>query len=830
MKKICFLTLALTLLTANIGFAADEIHWTVTGQNSVAFDWLGTTTEKTIGYGLTSGVYTQVTATTPNPVPVSSKGPFWEATLTGLKENTLYYYSIGNGPERSFRTPPPRGSSSFNVYALGNIGSTSTYFNTGAVQDIIANDLPSFVVGLGDLTLGSINGKATIDQHFNDVMVWSQQAAYMPVWGDSETVTSTNDNFKNYKGRFAVPNSQTSPGSPLAGGKDWYWFDYGNVRFITLPEPWTGAWADWNTKASALMAQAQADPTIKFIVTFVHRAAYSSGHYAGNSTLKNMLDKLGDTYSKYDLNINAYSNNYERSFPQHGVTHVTVGTGGANLSLDGTCLWKTCTKPAWSAFRAMHLGALKLHFNANGIEGAFICGPSGGGTNDIGCTKGSVIDSFVIGSPEITAVSATNITPTTANITWTLSEPMTGQVEYGTTMSYGQTSVKETSFNYSTHIQSLSGLAPGTIYHFRVRSANQAGVEVVSGDYTFTTTSTSPSPPTLLSCAPAPTSSLVINVKDTGAKGDGITDDTAAIQAAVNQVAGTGGTVLVPDGTYLINGISNGWDGINLKSNMTLQMTSGAILKEIPNASNNSSVIGVNYVSNVNIIGGTVQGERAGHSGTTGECGMGININGSSNIVIDSVTTRDAWGDGIYIGEASIPATNVTVCNVTSDNNRRQGMSITSADGVLVKNSIFKNTNGTLPEAGIDMEPDGNAPYVKNVKVLSSQFINNAGDQISVYAGDQYQGIKPMSGITIDSNTTSTIYPVRSGSSNSSVYVRNTNGVTVTNNNITTPGYVIEFNSSSGNILTGNTANTSALKPYVLGDDGSNTITGNVFP
>ena len=126
MKKIFFIPLVMTILIANMAFAADEIHWTFTGQNSVAFDWRGTTTEKTIGYGLTSGAYTRVTATTPNPVPISSSGLFWEANLNGLKANTRYYYSIGNGPERSFRTPPAPGSSGFNVYALGNIGSSST--------------------------------------------------------------------------------------------------------------------------------------------------------------------------------------------------------------------------------------------------------------------------------------------------------------------------------------------------------------------------------------------------------------------------------------------------------------------------------------------------------------------------------------------------------------------------------------------------------------------------------------------------------------------------------------------------------------------------------
>lgn len=40
------------------------------------------------------------------------------------------------------------------------------------------------------------------------------------------------------------------------------------------------------------------------------------------------------------------------------------------------------------------------------------------------------------------------------------------------------------------------------------------------------------------------------NVKDFGAVGDGVADDTAAIQAALDSVAPTGGVVFVPQGTY----------------------------------------------------------------------------------------------------------------------------------------------------------------------------------------------------------------------------------------------------------------------------------------
>ncbi|MDD5322269.1 MAG: right-handed parallel beta-helix repeat-containing protein [Methylococcales bacterium] len=664
MKKIYLLALTMTLLVVNIAFAADEIHWTVTGKDSVTFDWRGTSAENSIGYGLSSGNYTEVIATAPDPVPVSSTGPFWEAKLTGLAANTRYYYKIGNAPERSFHTPPIPGSSDFTVYAQGNIGSSSTYFNTGEVQDIIVNDMPSFVVGLGDLTLGSENGIATIDQHFNDVMLWSKEAAYMPVWGDKDTITSTNEDFKNYKGRFAVPNPQTSPGSPLAGGEDWYWFDYGNVRFITLPEPWTGAWADWITKAGTLMAQAQTDSDIKFIVTFVHRPAYSSGHYTGSSTLKSSLDKLGDTYSKYKLNINAHSNNYERSFPQHGVIHVTAGTGGANLTQDGACLWLTCTKPSWSAFRAMHLGVLKLHFTASGIEGSFICGPAGGGINDVNCTKGSAVDSFVIGTPPI-KISAFSATTTSS-------------------------------------------------YH-----------------------------------APAPISSLVVNVKDKGAVGNDSTNDTAAIQAAVNQVGGTGGTVFVPAGTYMIDALTS----VKLKSNMTFKMDSGAVLKAIPNASSTYAILKIISATNVNVVGGMLQGERHQHLAAGNfvsnnlQWGMGIWIAASSNVYIEGVTATQCWGDGFYQGGSPSQSSNINFYSVVADDNRRQGLSIENVNGLVVRDSVFKNTNGQWPMAGIDIEPYAAGQVVTNVKILNNNINHN-------YRGITHDGSGTnITNILIDGNT-----------------------------------------------------------------------------
>lgn len=68
-------------------------------------------------------------------------------------------------------------------------------------------------------------------------------------------------------------------------------------------------------------------------------------------------------------------------------------------------------------------------------------------------------------------------------------------------------------------------------------------------------------------------SSLYLNVKDLGAIGDGVTDDTYAIQNAINNANGK--TVFFPKGTYLVS------NTLNLKSNTNLlgESRNSSILK-----------------------------------------------------------------------------------------------------------------------------------------------------------------------------------------------------------------------------------------------------------
>jgi parallel beta-helix repeat protein len=371
----------------------DEVHYTFTGSASVSVDWRGSATD--LQYGPTSSYGTTVSGSAPAWTPISSPGPFWQASISGLAAGTTYHYSIGGGPDYTFHTPP---TGDFRFDAIGDIGDTTHFSKLGDTFSAIASDQPSFVLMIGDLTYANAANATqdVVDQHFNDVMSWSTQAAYMPAWGNHEWESPAVDDLRNYKGRLLMPNAQTSPGAPDVSccGDDWGWFDAGGVRFISYPEPYTSAsWVNWQANASALMSQAQSDPSINYIVTFGHRPAYSTGYHPGEATLAGILAGLGTTYSKYVLNINGHSHDYERFQPINGVTHITAGTPSSEETP-----WSG-TDPR-TAFRAFHLAHLRVDVDAAGMRIQAVCDDAAS-HDDVSCEPGSVLDEYTIGTPPV---------------------------------------------------------------------------------------------------------------------------------------------------------------------------------------------------------------------------------------------------------------------------------------------------------------------------------------------------------------------------------------------------------------------------------------------
>ena len=220
----------------------------------------------------------------------------------------------------------------------------------------------------------------------------------------------------------------------------------------------------------------------------------------------------------------------------------------------------------------------------------------------------------------------------------------------------------------------------------------------------------------------------VVNVKYFGAKGNGVTDDTHAIQTVIYRAAGKK-KVIIPVGNYMIDGTKS----IMIPSNSYIEWEKGATFKCIPNSKTAYRIINVlgkvnEQVSNILLLNPTIIGDRNLHKGTKGEHGHGMVIGIAKNIKIENPTISDCWGDGLAIYGAE----NVEINNLFSDNNRRQGLTITSGKNIIIRNPICSNMNGTAPESGIDIEPNYKTDHLERIRVINPITKNNKGAGITL--------------------------------------------------------------------------------------------------
>jgi PKD repeat protein len=87
--------------------------------------------------------------------------------------------------------------------------------------------------------------------------------------------------------------------------------------------------------------------------------------------------------------------------------------------------------------------------------------------------------------PVISNLQVTDISSTSVTVTWTTDQLTDSRVDFGTTTAYGGT-VSDAS-RVASHSLNLTGLSPGTTYHFRVVSSNEYGIATTSADNTFRT-------------------------------------------------------------------------------------------------------------------------------------------------------------------------------------------------------------------------------------------------------------------------------------------------------------------------------------------------------
>ena len=220
------------------------------------------------------------------------------------------------------------------------------------------------------------------------------------------------------------------------------------------------------------------------------------------------------------------------------------------------------------------------------------------------------------------------------------------------------------------------------------------------------------------------------NVKLYGAVGNGIADDTVAIQAAVTAEE----IVFFPAGTYKVT------SAVNIPANRTLfgEGASSVILYTGTAASQGAFFINSGsstaYVDNV-----TVQDLKfLGQVATLGfsEFVHLISFSGVRNCVIQRCVFEGFRGDGVYIGSGDVAGQerhniNVTIrdCYINGVNNdNRNGISVIDGTSVTIENNYFTRTTRSNMPGAIDIEPDANNYHViQNISIRNNRIYDCRG-------------------------------------------------------------------------------------------------------
>lgn len=319
------------------------------------------------------------------------------------------------------------------------------------------------------------------------------------------------------------------------------------------------------------------------------------------------------------------------------------------------------------------------------------------------------------------------------------------------------------------------------------------------------------------------TGSVFVNVQEYGAIGDGITDDTAAIQAAINASANR--TIYVPAGTYLISD--------TLTFNAKPCIFEGAAVKTDNNnntTADGGSVLYLKDSTNKDLILVTdTSGGRQGNvlirhlvlegNKTNNSSGNGIVIDSVRLVTIEKCRIRRFKESGIHT-LATYSANGVNICIIQNNeilyNDSRGIRGTVLGDSFILGNSIgVSGSQGITVSGGVQISNNhvylsgangiaiaGNGSVVLNNRVANStqDGINISGATHSIVVGNTVennnQGATSKSGISIATSTN--LIVVGNNCFDDQGSPTQTYGIEVKD---TTSTGVIQNNHGSGNVM-----------------------------
>lgn len=133
---------------------------------------------------------------------------------------------------------------------------------------------------------------------------------------------------------------------------------------------------------------------------------------------------------------------------------------------------------------------------------------------------------------------------------------------------------------------------------------------------------------------------FAVNVKDFGASGNGSTDDTAALQAAINSLPQAGGQVFAPAGTYVVSSpitLREGTSLVGVGAGSILRVASGALGIDVLQIGDGGTTVSFASVRDIKI---SADGQKTG--------GAAIKLNNAYRVWLEGLAIEFQYR-GVYI-------------------------------------------------------------------------------------------------------------------------------------------------------------------------------------
>ena len=400
--------------------------------------------------------------------------------------------------------------------------------------------------------------------------------------------------------------------------------------------------------------------------------------------------------------------------PDPAVTSVTISPASAKSATSGTLSF-TASVQGSTSNKSVTWKASLGSITPSGLFTA----PASAGTATVSAT--SVADTTKSASAVVTVTAAPAPTPNPTVTSVTVS-PASTSATGGSTLQF-TASVQGTASDKSvTWKAALGSITASGLY----TAPSKAGTDTVTATSDADSSKSGSATISVTAAAPPPSGNTV-SLLTFGNAGFG-GDDTNVFQTALNSTASHAQILEIPAGSYNIS-------PINFPSNSHMKVDAGVTVSANSGYGSSDRMLNVNS-NNVTISG--VSGStsvfqmpkaRTASQGDGSQYRHCLGIQNASNVTVTGIGCNQSGGDGIYLSAA----TNVTITNCVFDKNYRDaGSIIGKLNHIHISNNVFSNTNGTAPQAGVDVEPNNPGDFLTDVNFTDNTMVNNSGDGLGI--------------------------------------------------------------------------------------------------